>query len=179
MVGQTATYLRNQSLTRANLEALTPHEKFTGKKPDLSNVRTFGCKVFVHINNPKMGKLYARAVEGVLLGYGKNTKRWIINVLSTKKTIISWNIEFFEKINKLPIKVSIGSSKRKDPKLTAVQPTTAPSPKKPEPKQVVIPSSLKPQISPRSMQLPKLIVETKKKATQMSHIMLLRKHKLQ
>ena len=138
----TATYLRNQSLTRANLKALTPHEKFTGKKPDLSNVCTFGCKVFVHINNPKMGKLDTRAVEGVLLGYGKNTKGWIINVPSTKKTIISQNIEFFKKINKLPIKVSIGSSKRKDPKPTAVQPTTAPSPKKPEPKQVVIPSSL-------------------------------------
>ena len=84
------------------MEALTPHEKFTGKKPDLSNVCTFGCKVFVHINNLKMGKLDARAVKGVLLGYGKNTKGWIINILSTKKTIISWNVEFFEKANKLP-----------------------------------------------------------------------------
>ena len=94
------------------MEALTPHEKFTGKKPDLSNVRTFGCKVFVHINNPKMGKLDARAVEGVLVGYGKNTKGWIINIPSIKKTIISWNVEFFEKTDKLPIQVSIGSSER-------------------------------------------------------------------
>ena len=52
----------------------------------------------------------------------------------------------FEKTNKLPIQVSIGSSERKDPELIAVQINTASSPKKAELKQVVIHSS--PTITP-------------------------------
>lgn len=43
-----------------------------------------------------MGKLDARAVEGILIGYSRNTKGWITYSPSTKKITISRNVEFFE-----------------------------------------------------------------------------------
>lgn len=42
-----ATYLKNRSPTRA-LDGKTPYEVFHGKKPDISNLHPWGCKVRVH-----------------------------------------------------------------------------------------------------------------------------------
>lgn len=48
----TACYLQNHSYTSA-LDNTTPIELWTGYKPNLSHLRTFGCKAFSYISNEK------------------------------------------------------------------------------------------------------------------------------
>ena len=57
-----AVHLKNR-LSHKALESVgkTPYEMVYGEKPDLSNLKEFGCKVFVKLK--KSDKLDARAVE--------------------------------------------------------------------------------------------------------------------
>jgi len=44
----TAVYLINRSLAKS-LRYKTPYEIWSGKKPVLSHLKVFGCRVFAHI----------------------------------------------------------------------------------------------------------------------------------
>ena len=46
----------------------TPYEKFYGKKPDLSHLRVFGCKVYAKVPDKKRKKLDDKAQLGTYLG---------------------------------------------------------------------------------------------------------------
>ena len=48
----TEVYLRNRSPT-TSLEGMTPYECLFGQKPDVSNLRVFGCIAFIHIPENK------------------------------------------------------------------------------------------------------------------------------
>ena len=50
----TAVYLRNRSPTKA-LEEITPHEAWSGTKPDVSSLRIFGSCAYAHV--PKVERL--------------------------------------------------------------------------------------------------------------------------
>lgn len=66
-----AVYLLNRTPTRG-LNWLTPFEKYTGKKPDISNLKIIGCRAFVHIPRQKRlasEKLAERAWIGYLIGF--------------------------------------------------------------------------------------------------------------
>ena len=56
-------------LIKPNLKK-TPYELFKGRRHVLSHLKVFGCKCFI-LNNGKesLGKLDAKANEGVFLGY--------------------------------------------------------------------------------------------------------------
>ena len=45
----------------AAIHGTTPEEKFTGKKPDLSHLKVFGCLAYVHIPNDLRSKLDPKA----------------------------------------------------------------------------------------------------------------------
>ena len=45
-VVKTATYLKNRTFTKSSVENKTPFEIFFCKRPDLSNLKLFGSKVF-------------------------------------------------------------------------------------------------------------------------------------
>lgn len=65
---RTANYLRNRSPCRAI--KMTPYEKSTGIKPDLSHIRKFGQKCIWRYGSQKQfGSLQARGAKGRLLGY--------------------------------------------------------------------------------------------------------------
>lgn len=55
----TANYLKNRSPTR-NSDGRTPFEAWTGKVPDLSHLKVFGCNVFYLNREPGRGKLDER-----------------------------------------------------------------------------------------------------------------------
>ena len=44
----TAVYLRNRSPTKA-VTGMSPFEDWTGEKPSVDHLRTFGCTAYVHI----------------------------------------------------------------------------------------------------------------------------------
>ena len=52
----TANYIRNR-LPSKSLNGRTPYELWTGKVPDLSHMRTFGCRVF-YLNTQKIYLIY-------------------------------------------------------------------------------------------------------------------------
>jgi hypothetical protein len=68
----TASYLRNRRPAKGVLR--TPYEAFTGVKPDISHLRTFGARTYVmrHVHN----KLEACCCPGFLLGYAATSKAY-------------------------------------------------------------------------------------------------------
>ena len=71
----TATYIHNRLPTKANTRYRSPFEIVKGRKPDLSNLRCFGCEVWVLGKTLKKGERYMHtATRGIFLGYPKNQK---------------------------------------------------------------------------------------------------------
>ncbi|KAL3683514.1 hypothetical protein R1sor_001536 [Riccia sorocarpa] len=69
----TACYLVNRSPTRSNL-GTTPYEKLTKEKPNLSNLRVFGCTSYIHIPEDQRTKLSPRSRRCYFVGYDEQTK---------------------------------------------------------------------------------------------------------
>ncbi|KAH9655560.1 Integrase catalytic domain-containing protein [Citrus sinensis] len=90
----TAAYLINRSPSSA-LGFKTPQELWSGKPPDLRNLRIFGCPAYTHL---KQGKLEPRAVKGYFLGYPEGIKGYKIWTLNGKpsRILISRDVTFDE-----------------------------------------------------------------------------------
>ncbi|KAK2382949.1 putative mitochondrial protein [Trifolium repens] len=72
----TASYVLNRAIIRPILDK-TPYEILKGRKPNLSHLRSFGCKCFI-LNNGKenLGKFDPKADEGIFLGYSLSSKAY-------------------------------------------------------------------------------------------------------
>jgi len=64
----TAIYVMNLTPTAA-VHGTIPEEKFTGKKPDVSHLRVFGCIAYVHVLEEKTSKLDPKAEKCIFIGY--------------------------------------------------------------------------------------------------------------
>jgi len=64
----TTVYIMNQTPT-TSIHGMTPEEKFTCKKPNVSHLRVFGCIAYVHILDEKRSKLYPKAKKCIFIGY--------------------------------------------------------------------------------------------------------------
>ncbi|KXJ62430.1 hypothetical protein RP20_CCG010088 [Aedes albopictus] len=71
----TAAYLTNRSPTSALEANQTPYELWESKKPDVSNIRVFGCDAYVHVPKELRRKLDAKAWKGTFVGYSHNGYR--------------------------------------------------------------------------------------------------------
>ena len=91
----TAVYLLNRSPTRAIEEEKVPFELWYGYKPDLSNLRVFGCVVFIRIPKELItGKFDSRSKPGIMLGYAVNGYRlWSIE---EKRVVVARDVIFDE-----------------------------------------------------------------------------------
>lgn len=89
-----ATYLTNRSPTNGLVENKTPFELWFDKRPDLANIRTFGCKAYSQIPNEKRQKLDWKSKCLTFVGYANNGYRlWN----SEKRKIeVSRNVVFDE-----------------------------------------------------------------------------------
>jgi len=82
---QHAVYLRNRSPTQA-LGGISPIQQLTGAAVSLSNLRRFGCKVFVKVDDSARSALDPKSREGIYVGNNvlsnsyrvlvKNSTRW-------------------------------------------------------------------------------------------------------
>ncbi|KAJ9529876.1 hypothetical protein QJQ45_022318 [Haematococcus lacustris] len=75
-------------------QPLTPWEAFYGVKPDLSGLRVFGCRVWLHVPDHQRSKLQAKSVEGLFIGYEPGSKAY--RVLVNGRETCSKNIVFDE-----------------------------------------------------------------------------------
>lgn len=72
---QTAAYLINRSPTSALDSNRTPFELWESRKPDISKLRVFGCRVFTHIPKELRRKLDPKSWQGIFVGYSPNGYR--------------------------------------------------------------------------------------------------------
>ena len=68
----------------------TPFQRLFGRKPDISNLRFFGCVSYVHVPDNQRRKLDAKAHRAILVG--KGYKLYDLE----KKFIIGRNVHFLE-----------------------------------------------------------------------------------
>jgi hypothetical protein len=62
-----AVYVQNRTVSSTSNK--TPYEHWYKRKPDISHLRVFGCRVFLHIPDDKRRKLDPKATEGMMMGY--------------------------------------------------------------------------------------------------------------
>ena len=90
-----AAYLSNVTCSEGGM---SPWERLKGFKPDISNLRIWGCTCFVRVPTEKRKKsqLPAKATVGKLLGYAQlNFKAYRV-LLPTGKVEISQDVRFDE-----------------------------------------------------------------------------------
>ncbi|CAM8951647.1 unnamed protein product [Rhodiola kirilowii] len=89
-------------LNRASLQAMigkTPYELLRGRKPNISHLKVFGCKCYVHNNGKEsLGKFDARSDEGVFVGYSSHSKAYKIFNLRLEQVEESVHVRFDETV---------------------------------------------------------------------------------
>jgi len=78
---------------------MTPEEKFTGKNPDVSHLRMFGCIAYVHVPDEKRSKIDPKAEKCILIGYSLEQKGYKCFNASTRKLQVSRDVVFDEMVN--------------------------------------------------------------------------------
>ena len=76
---------------------MTPYEAWTGVKPDVKHLRSFGCIVYAHIPKDERKKLDPKAKKCVLLGYGTETKGYRLYDPQSSRVIYSRDVKFNER----------------------------------------------------------------------------------
>lgn len=89
----TACYLTNRTINKHNTSQ-TPFELWYQRKPNLSNLRIFGCVAIVH-DEHRQNKLEAKSWEGKFIGYHDRSKTYLI-MGTNGKVIRTRNAEFRE-----------------------------------------------------------------------------------
>ena len=64
----TAVYIMNRTPIAA-VHGMTPEEKYSGRKPNLSHLKVFGCIAYVHVLDELRTKLDLKAEKCIFIGY--------------------------------------------------------------------------------------------------------------
>ncbi len=91
----TATYVKNRSPSSHSSQ--TPWELFFGRKPDVSGMRVFGSKAYVHVPKQLRRKLDPLSTVGTFIGYEPNTKAYRV-LMDSGKVEISRDVIFLERV---------------------------------------------------------------------------------
>jgi hypothetical protein len=94
----TAVYIMNRTPT-TTIHGMTPKEKFTGKKPDVSHLRVFSCIAYVHVLNEKRSKLDPKVEKCIFIGYSLEQKGYRCFNPSTQKLLVSRDVVFDEMVS--------------------------------------------------------------------------------
>lgn len=110
----TANFLRNRINSSSCIDiGMTLLEKFSSKKADISTLRKYGTKTYVHVPKVKRsGKFSNRVTTGVLIGYSLGGSYRIFIQNKTNWETVSKNVDFDERI------VSSGSENSSEEKYT-------------------------------------------------------------
>jgi hypothetical protein len=93
---ETAVFVQNRTNVVSAL-GKTPHELFSGRKPDISRFRTFGCDAIVTLPSNQQDKIHARAQKGAFVGYDPSRELcYRIWVGPDQPLIVSRDVEFRE-----------------------------------------------------------------------------------
>jgi transposase InsO family protein len=90
-------YVQNR-LSHSALGLKTLEEMFTGKKPEVSHLKIFGCPVFIHIPKEKRNKMEPSGKKGIFVGYCEVSKNFRIYILGQHHIEISRDVTFDEDV---------------------------------------------------------------------------------
>jgi hypothetical protein len=90
-------YVQNR-LPHSALGIKTPEEMFTGKKPEVSHLKIFGCPMFIHIPKEKRNKLEPSGKKGIFVGYCEVSKAFRIYIPGHRHIEISRDVTFDEEV---------------------------------------------------------------------------------
>ncbi len=90
-----AVYLKNR-LPHITLGYKVPEHSWTGKKPDVRNLRVWGCKAYVHIPSSLRKKLDAKSRICIFVGYANEHMGWRFWDVEGRKIIFSRDATFWE-----------------------------------------------------------------------------------
>lgn len=82
------------------MNEVTSHEKWSGKKPNISHLKIFGSKAMVHVPKQNRLKWDHKSNELIFVGYCENTKGYRMYDPDSKKMVISRDVIFIEKTEK-------------------------------------------------------------------------------
>ena len=88
----TTVYLHNRSPTRA-VDSASPSDAWTGLKPDVKHLRSFGCTAYAHIPKGERKKLDSNARKCV---YGTESKGYRLYDCERQRVIFSRDVKFNE-----------------------------------------------------------------------------------
>jgi hypothetical protein len=91
----TAVYVQNR-LSHNALGFKTSKEMFTGKKPEVSHLKIFGCLVFIHIPKEKRKKLEPSGKKGIFVGYCEVSNAFRIYIPGHRHIEIRRDVTFDE-----------------------------------------------------------------------------------
>lgn len=91
----TAVYIFNRCSTRSN-QGKTPYEVWTGRKPNVSHLRIFGCLAYAHVPDVLRKKLDGKTEKNIFVSYSRQTKGYKLYNPDTGKVTISRDVTFDE-----------------------------------------------------------------------------------
>ncbi|GAA5935979.1 hypothetical protein JCM1841_006590 [Sporobolomyces salmonicolor] len=91
-----SVFIKNRT-PHAALDGVMPIEAWTGEKPDLTGLRTFGCAAYAPVPKEKRRKLDAKAVRGILVGHAAGKKAYEILLPDQPTVVVSLDVIFAEK----------------------------------------------------------------------------------
>ena len=92
---RTIVYVQNR-LSHCALGFKTTEEMYTGKKPEVSHLKIFGCPVYVHILKEKRTKLELSRKKGIFVGYYEVSKSFKVYISGFYRIDISRDVTFDE-----------------------------------------------------------------------------------
>jgi hypothetical protein len=90
-----AVYIMNRTPTAA-MHGMTPKEKYSGRKLDLSHLKVFGCIAYVHVPDELRTKLDLKAEKCVFIGYSLEQKGYRCYNPVTREMRVSRDVVFDE-----------------------------------------------------------------------------------
>lgn len=118
-VVSTACYIVNKSPSIV-IGFKTPEEIWSSKPSSYKHLRIFGCFAYVHV---RQGKLDARAVKGVFVGYPEGVKEYKGQCREAHMCLISRDVQFNEAVminesNQAPSKIDTSAIKAQATEVT-------------------------------------------------------------
>jgi hypothetical protein len=105
----TANYIRNRLPSRVHRK--TPWDKFFGEKPNVSHMRVFGGRAYMHIPKENRKKMQSVSERGVFVGYEPDYKAYRVLQERDGRILVSRDIIVNEKPAFGTIELSSGSKK--------------------------------------------------------------------
>jgi transposase InsO family protein len=91
-----ANYTRNRCPTSTVEGNVTPYEIWHGRRPNIRHLRTFGCRVDIHIPAHQRSKMQPKSKKGIFMGYAPAQKAYRVWDFNKRDVVSSRDVIFRE-----------------------------------------------------------------------------------